>query len=338
MSHSRAGDGMRRAGGPPRVPPLRRRTLLGGVAAAALACLDGCSDRPDYPSGPLRIASGGTGGVYYSYAQGIAAVVRDALPGLRPEVLATADSVQNLQMVAAGRAELGLTTADAAADAHWGGPPFPAVLPVQALCRIYENYVQLAVRRDRDIHRLTDLRGKAVSIGPPGSGTELVTSRLLPLAGLDPAVDLHPSGLDPDVAADAVRSGRLDGMFFSGGIPTAAIEALARQVPIALLDLAEYLPLMRDRYGEVYLERTIPGSTYGLGRPAVTFGVANYLVVPATMDERVAYRVTQALFEHREALASAHPMGTRLDRTAAITTYPLSLHPGAARYFRDSKR
>jgi TRAP transporter TAXI family solute receptor len=320
------------------VPPLRRRTLLGAAAAATLACLDGCADRPDYPSGPLRIASGGTGGVYYAYAQGIAAVIRDALPGLRPEVLATAASVQNLQMVATGRAELGLTTADAAADAHAGGPPFPQRLPVLALCRIYENYVQLAVRRDRDIHRLADLRGKAVSIGPPGSGTELVTARLLPLAGLDVAADLHPAGLDPDVAAEAVRSGRLDGMFFSGGIPTAAIDGLARQVPVELIDLGGYLPAMRERYGEVYVERTIPGSTYGLGKPAVTFGVANYLVVPASMDERVGYWVTRALFEHREELAAAHPMGTRLDRTAAISTYPLDLHPGAARYFRDAKR
>ncbi len=326
------------AGGPLRVPSLRRRTLLGGAAAAALAGLDGCTARPDYPNGPLRIAAGGTGGVYYEYAKGIAAVVRDTLPGLRPEVLATAASVQNLQMVATGRAELGLTTADAAADAHWGGPPFPVGLPVLALCRIYENYVQLAVRRDRDIQRLTDLRGKAVSIGPPGSGTELVSIRLLPLGGLDVAVDLHPAGLDPDVAAEGVRSGRLDGMFFSGGIPTAAIAKLALQVPIVLVDLAEYLPAMRYRYGEVYVERTIPGSTYGLGRPAVTFGVANYLVVPASMDERVAYRVTRALFEHREELAAAHPMGTRLDRTAAISTYPLALHPGAARYFRDAKR
>jgi len=275
---------MERAGRPAPVPPLRRRTLLGGAAAAVLACLDACTDRPDYPPGPLRIASGGTGGVYYAYAQGIAAVVRDALPGLRPEVLATAASVQNLQMVAAGRAELGLTTADAAADAHWGGPPFPEGLPVPALCRIYENYVQLAVRRDRDIHRLADLRDKSVSIGPPGSGTELVTTRLLPLAGLNLASDLRPSGLDPDIAAEAVRSGRLDGMFFSGGIPTGAIVELARQVPIALLDLAEYLPLMRERYGEVYLERTIPGSTYDLGKATVTFGVANYLIVPASMD------------------------------------------------------
>src|SRR5947209_12689811 len=112
---------------------VRRRTLLGAAAAATLA---GCTNDPGYPSGPLRIASGGTGGVYNAYAQGIAAVVRDALPGLRPTVLATAASVENLNMVAHGSAEVGFTSADAAADGYNGVPPFTAALPILALGRI----------------------------------------------------------------------------------------------------------------------------------------------------------------------------------------------------------
>jgi TRAP transporter TAXI family solute receptor len=313
---------------------LRRRTLLG---AAATAVLSGCAAPPDYPAGPLRIASGGPGGVYYDYAQGIAAVVRAALPRLRPQVIPTAASVANVELVAAGQADVGLTTADAAAAAFRGQPPFTDGLPLLALARTYENYLQLAVRLDRHIAGASDLAGRHVSIGPRGSGTALVAERLLPMAGV-PLSALDAARLDPAPAADAVRAGTLDGMFFSGGIPSDALVALTAAVPVAFLPLGEYVAPMRTRYGEVYVERTIPASVYGLGTPTVTLGVANYLVVHRAMDAAIAYHLVRALFEHRDLLAAAHPEGAHLDRAQAISTYPLALHPGAVRYYREMKR
>jgi TRAP transporter TAXI family solute receptor len=314
---------------------MRRRTVLAAATAATLAA---CTADPDYPPGPLRIASGGTGGVYHAYADGMASVLASALPRLRPTVLATAASIENLRMVAAGSAEIGFSSADAAADAYRGVAPFLSPLPVVALGRIYENYLHLVVRVDRAIRRVADLRGRRVSLGAPASGTELFATRLLPLVGLDVTRDLAAVRLDPTVAADAVGAGRLDAMFFSGGIPTAAIADLARHTLVGLLEMGSFVPQLRSRYGEVYVERTIPASTYGLSQPTPTVGVSNYLVVAAGMDERVAYRVIRALFEHRDQLAAAHPVGSRLDRGAAISTLPLPLHPGAARYYREAKR
>jgi uncharacterized protein len=313
---------------------LRRRTLLGAVAAVPLS---GCASAPDYPPGPLRIASGGPGGVYFDYAQGIAAVVRAALPGLRPEVVPTAASVANVRLVAAGQADVGLTTADAAAAAFRGQAPFASALPILALARTYENYLQLAVRLDRHIGGVADLAGRRVSIGPEGSGTALIAERMLTMAGV-PVSAVNVSRLDPAPAAEAVRAGTLDGMFFSGGIPTDALAGLAAATPIAFLPLGDYVAPMRARYGEVYVERTIPASVYGLGTPTATIGVANYLVVHRAMDARVAYHLIRALFERRDLLAAAHPEGAHLDRGEAVSTYPLALHPGAVRYYQEMKR
>lgn len=308
--------------------------MLGAAAATVLA---GCAAEPDYPAGPLRIASGGIGGVYYAYAQGIEEVVRSSLPRLDPTVLSTAASVENLRLLSAGKAEIGFAAADAAADGYRGTALFTEPLPIQALGRIYEDYLHLVVRRDRDIKQVTDLRGRRISVGAPGSGTELFANRLLPLAEVN-LTDLHAERLNPGEAAEAVGSGRLDGMIFSGGIPTAAIATLATRVPIVLLELGSFARRLREKYGEVYVERTIPASAYGLGQPTATVGVANDLVVLRTMDERVAYRVIRALFERRDLLAAAHPAGSRLDRGVAIGTHPLPLHPGAVRYYREAKQ
>ncbi|GIH13994.1 TAXI family TRAP transporter solute-binding subunit [Rugosimonospora africana] len=317
--------------------PASRRALLAAVPAALAGSLAACSAGSEFPAGPFRIASGGEGGVYYAYAHGIANVVQAALPRLRPVVLATAASVENLRLVSHDGSAVGFATADVAADAYRGTASFATPLPVVALARVYENYLHLAVRRDLRVTVLSQLRGRRVSIGPVGSATEVVATRLLSLAGMDPARDLRADGLDPDAAARAVAAGVLDAMFFSGGVPTAAIVDLSRRVPITLVDLSGYLPALRERYGEVYFARTIPASAYGLDVPTATVGVPNFLVVERSMPQRLAYRLVKALFEHRNLLAAAHPEGQRLDRGAAIATDPLPLHPGAVRYYREAK-
>jgi uncharacterized protein len=313
----------------------RRRAVL-AVAALLLCGVAGCGEEPP-PRGLLRIATGGRGGVYFAYGQGYADVVRRHWGGEDVEVLVTAASVENLRMVARGDAEVAFTLADAAALGVEGRPPFVATQRVQALARLYDNYVHLVVRVDGRVRGLADLRGQVVSTGAEGSGTELVAARLLGLAGIDPDRDLTRRRLGIDDSAAALRSGEIQAFFWSGGLPTAAIAALARQLPIRMIDLAGYVAPLRDLHGEFYAERTIPASAYGLDRAVASIGVPNYLVVGEAMDERVAHELTRLLFTNAEALARAHPEAMRLNRRAAIGTWPVPLHPGAARYYREAK-
>jgi uncharacterized protein len=314
-----------------------RRLAATAVTAALLGCCAaGCADGPP-PRGPLRIATGGRGGVYYAYGEGLARVVRDHWGPAEVRVLATAASVENIRLVARGQADLAFTLADAAALGVEGRPPFPAPQPVQALARLYDNYVHLVVRADGPVRGLLDLRGRVVSTGAAQSGTELVAARLLGLAGIDPDRDITRHRLGVDESASALRGGRIDAFFWSGGLPTAAIAALARGAPIRLVDLAGHVGDLRERHGEFYTERTIPASAYGLDRAVSTIGVPNYLVVGAAMEEPVAHELTRLLFANAETLAAAHPEALRLNRRAAIGTWPVPLHPGAARYYREAK-
>lgn len=315
---------------------LRRRLVAAAVLTLAACCAAGCGPEPP-PRGPLRIATGGRGGVYYAYGEGLAQVVRERWAGGEVRVLATAASVENIRLVGRGDADVAFTLADAAALGVEGAPPFPAPQPVRALARLYDNYVHLVVRAGGPVRGLGDLRGRAVSTGAAGSGTELVAARLLGLAGIDPERDLTRRRLGVDESAAALRSGGIEAFFWSGGLPTKAIATLAGQVPIRLVDLDAYVPELRDRHGEFYAERTIPASAYGLDHAAATIGVPNYLVVGAAMDDRVAHELTRLLFDGGEVLARAHPEALRLNRRAAIGTWPVPLHPGAERYYREAK-
>jgi TRAP transporter TAXI family solute receptor len=302
-----------------------------------VSTLGACSRSPAYRPGPLRIATGGPGGVYYVYGQGIATAVRKHLRGLRPSVIATGASVENLWLVADGSAELAFTLADSAAAAVGGLPPFDSALPLSALARLYENYLHVVVRAGGPVRSLRDLAGRRVSLGATGSGTEVIATRALGAVGVDPYAGLTPFRYGVDDSARELAAGRLDAFFFSAGLPVAAITTLARTTPVRLLDLGDLAAVLCEQHGEFYTQRTIPGSTYGLEQPVSTIGVSNYLVVRQAMSADLAYAVTRLLFERREDLAEAHPEARRLDRGAAIGTYPLALHPGAVRYYREAK-
>ena len=308
------------------------RSLLAVVAALAVgAGVTGCTSNDDrVPAGQLRIATGSSGGVYFSYGKGIADAVRRRIPELKPTVLETAASAQNLRMVATGEAEIGFAQADTAAEAVAEGAR------VVALARLYDDYLHLVVRQDSPIVKLADLAGKRVSIGAQGSGTLGTTLRLLDLPGIELAsrIEQHQLGLDPSAAA--LQAGTIDAFFFSGGLPVGRVRELSTRLPIRLVPIGQYASQLRAEFGQYYAEHTVPESTYGL-QPVSTIGIPNYLVVSADLPEQTGYALTRTLFDEQAELEKAHPVAARLNPREAIYTHPLALHPGARRYFREIK-
>lgn len=299
--------------------------LLGGCQALGEA---------PAPKGTIRIGTGNAGGVYAVYGTGLAHAIRTTMPGTTAEVILTDGSVENIELVAAGKAEVGFTLADVAADAVAGRPPFREPRPIVALANLYENYVQLVARADGPVRTVRDLAGRRVSIGAQASGTAVVAERILALSGVgDAAVRRH---MDIQASAQALAAGDIDAFFWSGGLPSGAIAELSRRVDVRLIDLQEVArPLMRT-YGDLYRETTVPASVYGLSSAVTTVSVPNYLVVSRDMPQDTAYWITKVLFERQPDLARAHPEGHRLGQWAAIRTHPLDLHPGAVRWYREN--
>ena len=244
--------------------------------------------------------------------------------------------MENLRLLTGGSAEVAFVLADAAADAMRGTGPFATPLPVAALARLYDNYVQIVVRRGAAIRGIRDLAGHRVSTGSPASGTALVAGRMLEAAGLG-GDDLRTVSLDLNTSADDLAGGRIDAFFWSGGLPASAVLGLVRTTDVRLLDLSDVAEALAASYEDVYAEAVIPATAYGIGEPITTVSVPNYLVVRPAEDAEVAYRLTRLLFTAQDRIAAAHPEARRLNLRSAISTYPLELHPGSARYFREAK-
>src|SRR5262245_758704 len=261
-----------------------RGAVAGLLVLGALFAACSANDPPG-GDGRLSIATGGAGGVYQVYGGGLADLLSDELPDSPTTAETTSASVDNLLLVANGDSDVAFALADSTIDAVEGNESFEEPLNVRALATLYPNITQVVVKADSGIERLEDLRGKTVSVGSPGSGTEVIALRLLDVAGVDPDDDIAKRGLGVGESVQAIRDGSIDAFFWSGGVPTGAVTDLATTDDIRLLALDGYLSDMRERYGEAYTEAEIEEGGYE-GVPAVpTIGVPNLLMVNADMSD-----------------------------------------------------
>jgi uncharacterized protein len=315
---------------------LNRNPLLTLLAVAVLAIV-GC--RGEGNARYLSIATGGTGGVYYPYGGGLAKVLNENLPGVRATAEVTAASVDNLKLIRDGSADIAFVLADSLADAVNGGGAFDGrPVPVRSLAVLYSNYTHLVTTASSGIRTVGDLRGKVVSTGSPGSGTEVIATRIFKAAGLDPDRDVTRQGLGASESAGALNDGKIAAFFFSGGLPTAAIQDLAHTpgVAIRLIPTAHVLPALQREFGALYFPLEIPASAYRGTEAAVgVVGVANVLVVNASMPEGLAYDITRLLLEKRSDLVAIHPEARHLAPESASAPSPAPFHGGAIRLYRE---
>jgi len=320
-----------------------RRRWAGLLATcSALVLTVGCTG--SHPSAPvtLVIATGETSGVYYQYGKGLAGALADRLPDSSSvEVLSSGGSVDNIEHLIDGSAALAFALADTAAQAVNGQPPFEKPVALRAIARLYTNSVHVVVSAHNDAERLADLAGQRVSLGAPGSGTEVTARRMLEVAELlAPGLTGQPPllrSLGLAESARALAQGQIDAFFWSGGLPTPNITELISTTDVRLLPTDDLLDGMRSRFGAFFVEQSIPASVYGLPGDVNTIGVPNILLVRPDLPADVAELITRTLFEAQEVLIEAHPEARYLDRRTAITTAPVSLHPGAMRYYQDAQ-
>jgi TRAP transporter TAXI family solute receptor len=198
------------------------------------------------------------------------------------------------------------------------------------LSRIYPNSTQVLVRTDSGINSVADMKGKRISTGSPKSGTEVIANRLLQAAGLKPDTDVQAQRLDLAKTADGMKSGTLDGLVWSGGLPTAQITDIttALKDKVKFLDITPLLPKLKQ-VNDVYDQGVIPAAAYGQPADVPTVVVPNLLLVREDFPANNACALTKLLFDKQAELAKVHPAAKEITKQLATRTEPVPLHPGA---------
>jgi uncharacterized protein len=288
----------------------------------------------------ISIGTGGTGGVYYPMGGGLAAVLSKHVPGMQATAEVTGGSVDNLKLIGTDKPYIGFTMADAGLDALKGEDKFKGnKVPLRTLMVLYPNRMHLVSVEGRGVNKLTDLKGKHISTGSPGSATEVMAFRILEAAGIDKDKDVKRERLGVAESVNAIKDNKIDAFFWVGGLPTAAVTDLANTpgTKIKMIDHSEVVPKMNQKYGQLYVQDTIPKAMYrGMEADNKQATVMNLLVASEKMDEKTAYNIVKAVFDYKPELVAVHKEAEnfKLENQKTAAT-PIPFHPGAIKYFTE---
>ncbi|MGW6279666.1 TAXI family TRAP transporter solute-binding subunit [Kribbella sp. NPDC055071] len=341
---------------PARPTGLTRRSVLGfGAAAASALLVPGCSrgraDEPA-PSEAAKLATGNAGGVYAQFGAALSALVSE-VTGMELKPVATNGSIDNLRQLSTGKADLGFSTSDSALAAYEGTGEFnPGRLKIQALARLYDNYVHVVVPMASKVSSLDDMkptklgRKLVVSVGPKNSGTKVVADLILQTAGVEVTpryLSLEDAVAQLEKKAENPKYNGIDALIWSGGIPTTPIGALQKSIGFRLVDIGVTAQKVALRNFGGYVVSSIPPSQYGLASSVPTLAIPNYLLCKPNLSNSWAWWTVNTLFRRQSDLignpadpTNYHPEAGALDPRSAIATMPIPLHPAAENWFHDN--
>jgi uncharacterized protein len=319
----------------------RRRAmkLIGIAVGTSLGCGMRPAPLPAQTRVGLSIGTAGRGGFFYPLGTGIAAAVSKYASGVEATAIVTAGAAENMKLLHEKKIELALAQADVAWSASQGKlNGLPDTVSVRTLLGTVSAYMHIVTLDGLGINTVADLKGKRVSTGLPGSGTEIKALRVLQIHGVTPdSLRVHDHRDYPE-AAQALKEGSLDAFAWDATLPGKAIVDLAATpgIKIRLLDTGDAVSEMVAKYGPFYFAAPIPKGTYpGVDKDIPAAAGKTLLVADDRLEESRAYEITKAVLEHTSELTTALAAAKEISATNAVLGSSIPFHPGALRYYRE---
>ena len=315
------------------------KRLNSSVVGIAIACVLVLSTAALAAPKFISIATGGTGGAYFPIGAGLADVINTKLTGYNASAEVTAASKVNCINVNDGKSDLALVLGDTLSYGYKGdklGGFAKPLSDLRVIANIYPNTIQIVARKESGVRTLSDLKGKKVSVGAPGSGTEINARQIFAAAHMS----YHDFGrtdyLSFSESADQMKNRAIDVTLISSGLPNPGVLDIATSQEIVVVPIEGELLKVLDKDTPFFVASVIPKGTYkGQDHDVSSVGIPNFLIASAKMDDQTAYEITKAMFENLPRLVQAHAAakGIRLENAAKGS--PVPLHPGAAKYYKE---
>lgn len=282
----------------------------------------------------VTIASGGASGPYNIIATTLGEVYADQFKA-NSKTQTTGASVENINLIDQGKAEMAFVMSDALSNAVNGEAAFQKKFDsVQQIAVLYPNFVQVVASQKSGIKNLSDLKGKRVAVGDQNSGVEVNARSLINGHGMT-YNDMKVDYLGFAEAADALRTGRVDAAFFTSGLPNAALMELAQGFDLQLVTIDPEMVKTIAADQPYFMPMEIPANTYGNAEAVPTAVIMNALVVNKKLSNDDVYKLTKAFFDNLDHLQNAHQAVKDVSLEKAQQGMVAPIHPGAQKFYDE---
>ncbi|MGD8342525.1 MAG: TAXI family TRAP transporter solute-binding subunit [Desulfobacterales bacterium] len=284
----------------------------------------------------ISIGTGGTGGIYYPYGGGVAEIWNKYVKGVRAVAEVTGASVENVKLAHKGETVIGEVMGDVAVDGYQGLTKFQGKKhDILSMAIMYPNLLQVVTLKKYGITNIEQIKGKNISSGSPGSGTNFMAEAVFTALGI-PLDSYKDSRLSFTESANALRDGTIEVGVWSVGPGTSSILDLATTHDIHIINFTpeqqQKILATRKEYSAVDLA----GGVYrGVDKAVPTIGVWNVMICQASLDTNMVYELVKALYAHQDYLLKIHPSASYTTPENAVKYSPIPLHPGTIKYLKE---
>jgi len=284
----------------------------------------------------ISIGTGGTGGIYYPYGGGVAEIWSKYVKGVKAVAEVTGASVENVKLAHKGETVVGEVMGDVAEAGFKGLGKFQGKKnDILSMAIMYPNLLQVVALKSSGITDLTQVKGRNISTGSPGSGTNFMTEAVLNALGIGKD-SYQDSRLSFTESANALRDGTIEVGSWVVGPGTSSILDLATTHDINIIGVTPEETEKILAANPIYSSVELAGGIYrGIDKPVATIGVWNVMICQASLDTEMVYNLVKALFEHQDYLIKIHPSAAYTTPENAVKYSPIPLHPGTIKYLEE---
>ncbi len=284
----------------------------------------------------IGIGTGGTGGIYYPYGGGVAEIWSKYVKGVKAVAEVTGASVENVKLADKGETVVGLVMGDVAKAGYNGTGKFKGKKhKILGMAIMYPNLLQVVVLKNSPITSIEQVKGKSVSTGSPGSGTNFMSEAVLKALGV-PRDSYKDKRLSFTETANALRDGTIEVGFWSVGPGTSSIMDLATTHDIRILAFTPEQQKKVIASNPTYAAVDLGGGVYrGVDKPVPTIGVWNVMIVQKSLDTDLVYNLVSALWKHNDYMVKIHPSAAYTTPENAVKYSPIPLHPGTIKALKE---
>jgi hypothetical protein len=284
----------------------------------------------------VSIGTGGTGGIYYPYGGGVAEIWSKYVSGVRAVAEVTGASVENVKLAHKGETVIGEVMGDVAVAGFNGLSKFKGKKhDILSMAIMYPNLLQVVTLKKRGITNIEQIKGRKISSGSPGSGTNFMAETVFKALGI-PLDSYKDSRLSFTESANALRDGTIEVGVWSVGPGTSSILDLATTHDIHIIS---FTPAQQEKImaaNKEYSAVDLAGGVYkGVGSAVPTIGVWNVMICQASLNTDMVYNLVKALYDHQDYLLKIHPSASYTTAENAVKYSPIPLHPGTIKYLKE---